>query len=200
MIKSARATSKKGKKVATSSLSEEKSPSQQDDENVEEEKTEEEKTKERVEEKEKEASSKKHGKGKDIAKIASVLRAQKAEKVSLRPISRAKYFDFASLKTRGWNLREYADSQGWSSFVSLQEHTYEDLVREFYANMTVKEKKNENEKFLISSVKGVQIKVTQALQISNEGNRLFFKSWFNNVGVNHNQLIIKYTKNPSQYD
>jgi hypothetical protein len=108
-----------------------------------------------------EASSKKHGKGKDISKIAIVLRAQKAKKVDLRPISRAKYFDFASLKTKGWNLREYTDSQGWSNFISLQEHTYEDLLREFYANMTVKEKKNENEKFLISTVKGVQIKVTQ---------------------------------------
>ena len=57
-------------------------------------------------------------------------------------MSRSKYFYFESLKTKGWNLKEYIDSQGWSSFVSLQEHTYESLVREFYTNLAVKDKKN----------------------------------------------------------
>jgi len=42
-----------------------------------------------------------------------MLRAQKVEKMVLRPISREKYFDFASLKTKGWNLKEYTDFQGW---------------------------------------------------------------------------------------
>jgi len=49
-----------------------------------------------------------------------MVRAQKVQKLALRPISRAKYFDFVSLETNGWNLREYTDSQGWSDFVSLK--------------------------------------------------------------------------------
>jgi len=46
--------------------------------------------------------------------IASVLKAQNVEKIALRPISRAKYFDFESLKTKRWNLREYTYPRGWS--------------------------------------------------------------------------------------
>jgi len=45
----------------------------------------------------------------------------------------------------------------------------------------------------------VNIKVTQeflskALKIPNEGNKLFFNSWFNDVGVIRNQLILECTK------
>jgi len=138
-------------------------------------------------------------KGKDIAKIVSNLRDHKADKISLRPMSRSKFFDFENSKNKWWNLKEYTDPQGWSNFMTLQEHTYEDLVREFYNNLSIKEKKDANEKFLISSVKGVEIKVTQdflseALKIPNEGNKLFLSSWYNGVKVNRNQLIIKYTK------
>jgi len=121
--------------------------------------------------------------------IASVLNAQKAEKMALRPVSRAKYFDFESLKTKRWNLREYIDPQGWSGFVSLQCQTFEDMVKN--------EEKNE-EKFLETTVKGVRIKVTQeflsrVLNIPNEGNQLF-NSWFTSVGVTREQLILEYTK------
>jgi hypothetical protein len=96
-------------------------------------------------------------------------------------------------------MKEFTDPQGWSSFVSLQEHTYEGLVKEFYSNLTVRDMKNENEKFLISSIKGVEIKVTQdflsqALNIPNEGKRLYSSFWFDNARVNRNKLIIKYTK------
>ena len=55
--------------------------------------------------------------------------------------------------------------------------------------LSVKEKKNVNEKFLISSVKGVKIEVTQeflsqALNIPNEGKRLFssFRNKLNEQG------------------
>jgi len=63
----------------------------------------------------------------------------------------------------------------------------------------VKQKKKENENFLISSVKGVQITVTQdflseALKIPNEGKKLFSCSWFDDFKVDQNQLIAKYTK------
>jgi len=182
-MKSARSTSKKTKKLETLSQSEEKppSPSQQ---------------KEEKEEKQY-ASPKKPWKGKDIAKIASMIRAQKVRKLALRPVSRSKYFDFASLKKKGWNLRECPDSQGWSSFVSLQKFTFQDLVREFYASTTIKEKKEE--KFLITAVKGMKIKNTQeflskALKIPNEGNKLFFNSWFNDLGLIRDQRILEYTK------
>lgn len=50
---------------------------------------------------------KSYGKGKDIGKIASILRARNKKKeklVFLRPKSRAKHFDFADLKRRCWNL------------------------------------------------------------------------------------------------
>jgi len=73
-------------------------------------------------------------------------------------MSRTKYFEFDSLETKGWNLKKFTDPQGWTDFVSLQEHTYEGLVREFYTNLSVKQKKNEDENFLISFVKGVEIK------------------------------------------
>jgi len=75
------------------------------------------------------------------------------------PLSRAKYFDFESLKTKGWNLGKFRDPQGWSEFVSTQDQTYEDLVRELYASMRVKEEKGE--KFLESTVKGVKFQITQ---------------------------------------
>jgi len=51
----------------------------------------------KVQEEEK-PSSKKHGKGKDISKLADVIRSQRGEKIALRPISRTKYFDLDSLK------------------------------------------------------------------------------------------------------
>ncbi|XP_039684981.1 nucleolin-like [Medicago truncatula] len=101
-------------------------------------------------------SSKKHGKGKDIV----VLKTSRAEKIAFRPMSRTKYFNLESLETKAWNMKEFTEPQGWTNFITLQEHTYEDLVREFYTNLSVQEKKNGNEKFLISSVKGVKIKMT----------------------------------------
>jgi len=114
-------------------------------------------------------------------------------------MSRSKYFEFDSLETKGWDLKKFTDPRGWTNFVSLQEHTYEELVREFYTNLSVKQKKKENENFLISSVKGVQITVTQdflseALKIPNEVNKLFSCSWFDDLNVDRNQLIVKYTK------
>jgi len=127
MIKSVRASSKKGKKIVEPSPTKENSSSKNEDEDSEEEESE-----EKTQEEEKEASSKKYGKGKDIAKVAAAIRAQKAEKVALRPMSKTKYFEFESLETKGWNLKKFTDPQGWTNFVSLQEHTYEDLVREFY--------------------------------------------------------------------
>jgi len=42
------------------------------------------------------------------------------------------------LETKGWDLKKFTDPQGWTNFVSLQEHTYEELVREFYTNLAVK--------------------------------------------------------------
>ncbi|KEH17115.1 hypothetical protein MTR_0043s0140 [Medicago truncatula] len=114
-------------------------------------------------------------------------------------MSRKKYFEFESLETKGWNLKKFTDPKEWINFVSLQEHTYEDLVREFYTNLSAKQKKNENENFLISFIKGVQITITQdflseALKIPNEGNKVFSYSWYNDARVDRNQLIIKYTK------
>jgi len=148
---------------------------------------------------EKEPSPKKYGKGRDISKVASVMKAQRADKIALRPRSRSKYFEFDSLETKGWDLKKFTNPQGWTNFVSLQEHTYEELVREFYPNLAVKQKKKENENFLISSIKGVQITVTQdflseVLKIPNEGNKLFSCSWFDDLNVDRNQLITKYTK------
>jgi hypothetical protein len=149
------------------------------------------------EEGEKEASPPKHGKGKDVKLIASLMKAEKEAKQSQRPVSRAKYFDFVDLKKKNWNLREYTDSQEWTHFVSLQDLTFEDLVREFYSSMRIKDKKNE--KILITTVKGVEIKITKeflskALRIPNEGNELFFPSWFDKMKVSRNKLIAEYTK------
>ncbi|AES97256.1 hypothetical protein MTR_5g047870 [Medicago truncatula] len=150
------------------------------------------------EEEEKETTPpKKHGKGKDVKLIASLRKAEKEAKQSQRPVSKAKYFDFADLKKKNWNLREYTDSQDWSCFVSLQDLTFENLVREFYSSMKIKEKKKE--KILISTVKGVEIKITKdflskALRIPNEGNELFFPSWFHEMKVSRNKLIVEYTK------
>ncbi|KEH15728.1 hypothetical protein MTR_0611s0030, partial [Medicago truncatula] len=190
------------KEIATEAmpLSEEKT-SEEEDESEEE--GSEETTQE--EEEEEKASSKTYGKGKDIAKVSAVIRAQRAEKIALRPMSRTKYFEFESLETKGWNLKKFTDPQGWTNFVSLQEHTYEDLVREFYTNLSVKQKKNENENYLISSVKGVQITITQdflseALNIPNEGNKLFSFLWYNDARVDRNQLIIKYTKENNTFN
>ena len=132
MIKSVKASSKKGKKIAAPSPSKENSPSQKDEDDGEEKEFE-----EKAQEEEEKASSKKYGKGKDIAKVAVVKRAQKAEKIALRPISRTKYFDLESLKSKTWNLKEFTEPQGWTSFVTLQEHTYEGLVREFYTNVPI---------------------------------------------------------------
>jgi len=57
--------------------------------------------------------------------------------------------------------------------------------------LSVKQNKKENENFLISSIKGVQITVTQdflseALKIPNEGNKLFSCSWFDDLKVDRN--------------
>ncbi|AET03785.2 hypothetical protein MTR_8g075670 [Medicago truncatula] len=138
----------------------------------------------------------KRGKGKDIAILASSLKVQSAEKMANRPISRSKYFDFESLKKKGWNLKKLTDPQGWSSFVSTQCQTFPDLVKEFYANMTVKE--HNEEKFLESTVKGVRIQVSHnllsdILKIPNEGNELY-NSWFSSVGVTREQLFEEYIK------
>lgn len=95
MAKAARKSYKKKKiETPTPSLFVEKpsSPSRQDEE-VE--------VEEIVEEELKEAPSRKRRKGKDITILASALKAQNLEKMALRPLSRAKYFDFDSLKTKG---------------------------------------------------------------------------------------------------
>ncbi|XP_039683064.1 uncharacterized protein [Medicago truncatula] len=184
-IKSSKAESKKVK--GKTQVSETPSPSESSEKNSSS-----------SEEEEKEASPpKKHGKGKDVKLIASLRKAEMEAKQSQRPVSKAKYFDFADLKKKNWNLREYTDSQDWSNFVSLQDLTFENLVREFYSTMKIKEKKKE--KILISTVKGVEIKITKdflskALRIPNEGNELFFPSWFHEMKVNRNKLIVEYTK------
>jgi hypothetical protein len=64
-----------------------------------------------------------------------------------------------------------------SGFVSLQELIYPEIVRNFYTAMRIKEKVGKIS--LVSTVKGVKIKITQgtlskALRIHNEGNELFF--------------------------
>jgi len=48
-------------------------------------------------------------------------------------------------------------------------------------------------------VKGVEIKITKeflskALRIPNEGNELFFLSWFDKMKVSRDKLILEYTK------
>jgi len=149
------------------------------------------------EEEEEETTPKKHGKGKDVKLIASLMKAEKEAQQSLRPVSKAKYFDFADLKKKNWNLREYTDSQEWTNFVSFQDLTFENLVREFYGSMRIKE--NKHEKILTTTIKGVKIKITtkylsKALRIPNEGNELFFPSWFNKTKVSRNKLIVEYTK------
>ena len=63
--------------------------------------------------------------------------------------------------------------------------------------MRIKEKKKE--KILTTTVKGVEIKITKefiskALRIPNEGNEFFFPSWFHEMKVNRNKLIVEYTK------
>ena len=148
-------------------------------------------------EEEKEATSPKLGKGKDVKLIASLMKVEKEAKQSQRPVSKAKYFDFADLKKKNWNLRDYTDSQELSNFVSLQYLTSENLVREFYSSMRIMEKKKE--KILTTTIKGVEIKITKeflskALRIPNEGNELFFPNWFHEMKVSCNKLIIEYTK------
>ena len=145
---------------------------------------------------EEEVPSRKRGKGKDIAIAASILKTQSVEKMAFRPISRAKYFDFESLETKGWNLKEFTDPQGWSGFVSTQCKTFASLVKEFYANMLVKEQNGE--KFLESTIKGVRILVSQnslsnTLNIPNKGNQLY-NSWFSSLGVTREQLLAEYIK------
>jgi len=78
---------------------------------------------------EKGAPARKRGKGKDIAILVSTQKAQNIEKMAFRPLTRAKHFDFESLKTKGWNLREFTDHQGWLGFVSTQEPTFDKLVK-----------------------------------------------------------------------
>jgi len=149
------------------------------------------------EEEEETTPPKKHGKGKDVKLIASLMKAEKEAKQSQRPVSKAKYFNFADLKKKNWNLREYTDSQELTNFVSLQDLTFENLVRELYGSIRIKE--NKDEKILTTTVKGVKIKITKeflskALRIPNEGNELFFPSWFAKMKVNRNKLIVEYTK------
>jgi len=126
-----------------------------------------------------------------------VLKGQNVNKMAFRPISRAKFFDFENLKTKGWDLGKFTDPQGWSDFVSIEKSTFEDLVKE---HMNVKEKKEE--KVLVSSVKGVKVTITQeslskALNIPNKGNQLY-NSWFDSVKVTRDQLVLEFTK--PEYD
>ncbi|XP_039682976.1 DNA ligase 1-like [Medicago truncatula] len=181
-MKSVKASSKRDKELTKKILQRRKEiaaeamPLSEEKTSEDEEESEEEESEEKAEKEEEKGSSKKHGKGKDITKLAATLKASRTEKIALRPMSRTKYFNLESLETKAWNLKEFTEPQGWTDFVTLQEHTYENLVREFYTNLSVKEKKNVNEKFLISSVKGVKIKVTQeflseALKIPNEATK-----------------------------
>jgi len=124
-------------------------------------------------------------------------KAEKEAKQFQISVNKAKYFDFADLKKKNWNLREYTNSQEWTNFVSLQDLTFENLVREFYGSIRIKE--NKDEKILTTTVKGVKIKITKeflskALRIPNEGNELFFPSWFAKMKVSRNKLIVEYTK------
>ena len=101
IVKSARKIYKRRKEIAREalplpkeksvSLLKEKSTSQNEDENVET-------------DVKKESSPRKHGKGKDITKVVVVLKAQRADKIAFRPMSRSKYFEFESLKTKGWEI------------------------------------------------------------------------------------------------
>ncbi|XP_024642227.1 uncharacterized protein [Medicago truncatula] len=204
-MKSVKASSKRDKELTKKILQRRKEiaaeamPLSEEKTSEDEEESEEEESEEKAEKEEEKGSSKKHGKGKDITKLAATLKASRAEKIALRPMSRTKYFNLESLETKAWNMKEFTEPQGWTNFITLQEHTYEDLVREFYTNLSVQEKKNGNEKFLISSVKGVKIKMTQefvseAFKIPNEGNQLYSSFWFDESRVNRNKLIVKYTK------
>ncbi|KEH38062.1 hypothetical protein MTR_2g460520 [Medicago truncatula] len=134
----------------------------------------------------------KRGVTKDIAILVSTLKIQSIEKMANRPISRAKYFDFESLKTKGWNLKKFTDPQCWSSFFSTQCQTFPDLT---FPDLV---KEQNEEKFLKSTVKGVRIQVSHnflsdILNIPNEGNKLH-NSWFSSVGVTREQLLEEYIK------
>ena len=69
--------------------------------------SEEEEEEKEEEEEEETTPPKKNGKGKDVKLIASFMKVEKETKQSLRPVSKAKYFDFVDLKKKNWNLREY---------------------------------------------------------------------------------------------
>jgi len=106
LIEIVQAARKSYKDKKAASPSKEESAYQNKDENVE--------TAE-----EKEPCPKKYGRGKDITKDAAVMKAQRADKIALRSMSRSKYFEFDSLETKGWDLKKFTDPQGWTNFVSL---------------------------------------------------------------------------------
>jgi len=37
------------------------------------------------------------------------MKAQKANKIALRPMGISKYFEFDSLETKGWDLKKFTD-------------------------------------------------------------------------------------------
>jgi len=86
--------------------------------------------------------------------------------MAFRPISRAKFFDFENLKTKGWDLRKFTDPQGWSDFLS---------------------------KALNIKVTITQESLSKALNIPNKGNQLY-NSWFDSVKVTRDQLVLEFVK------
>ncbi|XP_039686973.1 bromodomain-containing protein DDB_G0278469-like [Medicago truncatula] len=114
-MKSVKASSKRDKELTKKILQRRKEiaaeamPLSEEKTSEDEEESEEEESEEKAEKEEEKGSSKKYGKGKDITKLAATLKASRAEKIALRPMSRTKYFNLESLETKAWNLKEFTE-------------------------------------------------------------------------------------------
>nr|XP_012567755.1 uncharacterized protein LOC105851434 [Cicer arietinum] len=101
-----------------------------------------------------------------------------------RPIGIGRVFIFDKLIIDGNEVQHHTDALGWTSFLQTYESYYPDIVRAFYCNT-----KNFSDKSLIiSTIKGIEIKLTpdilaSIIQLPTKGPSVFGNQWYSAMNL-----------------
>nr|XP_004513990.1 uncharacterized protein LOC101515201 [Cicer arietinum] len=112
------------------------------------------------------------------------------DKWAQRPIGIGRVFIFDKLIIDGNDVQHHTDALGWTSFLQTYESYYPDIVRAFYCNA-----KNFSDKSLIiSTIKGIEIKLTpdilaSIIQLPTKGPSVFGNQWYSAMNLKETEVF-----------
>jgi len=113
-----------------------------------------------------------------------------APKISSRPHSESKTFDFEDMKNKKIMLNDVMTCIGWKEFCEMDEVIYPNLVQKFYSSATVLE----GHDVILCNMDQTNVIVStnilaKVINIPNSGVKLFGKKWYDKVIPDRDSII-----------